>query len=313
MATVSCRIALADLCISAALLLAATRVQAQTTVLRIDPHQTDAAIRMVRGPHIALYDHQATQATPPRLLLFLAGTRARTESSLGLDTAFSHWGFHAISLDYENNVVAVSCAHSADISCFDRYRQTIIRGAAGSEKIQVDAANSILNRFEKLLVYLVKHDPTGGWDDFVANGKPIWSRIVVAGHSQGSGHAAYLGKMFAVDRVLMFSGPQDYLDDLHEPAPWQSRPSATPASRIFAFLNLKDEFNEQHQIANCSVLMNLSSEQAKQETAMVAPGETIQGSPRILVNDIATKDHHNSTLLPEFENVWKYMATADVH
>lgn len=286
---------------------------AQTTVLRVDPHDTDVSIETVHGPHLAVYDRQALKAAQPRLLLFLVGTHAKAEGTLKLDTAFSRGGFHAISLDYENNVVTVICAHSEDAGCFDRYRQTIVTGASGSEKIQVDPANSILNRFDKLLAYLVEHDPTGGWDDFFANGKPVWSRIVIAGHSQGSGHAAFIGKMFAVERVLILSGPQDFLDDLHEPAPWQSRPSATPATRIFAFLNLKDEFNEQHQVANCSVLMNLSPEQVKQETAMVQPGESIQGSPRILVNDIATKDHHNSTVLPEFENVWKYMATTDVH
>lgn len=313
MARFRSRFHLALLCITGQLLMATALCVAQTTVLRVDPRDTDASIETVHGPNLAVYDRQALQAAQPRLLLFLVGTHAKPEGTLKLDTAFSRWGFHAISLDYENNVVTVICAHSKDADCFDRYRQTIVTGASGSEKIQVDPANSILNRFDKLLAYLVKHDPTGGWDDFVANGKPLWSRIVVAGHSQGSGHAAYLGKMFAVDRVLIFSGPQDFLDDLHEPAPWQSGPSATSPARIFAFLNLKDEFNEQHQIANCSVLMNLSPEQAKQETAMVEPGEAIEGNPRILVNDIATKDHHNSTLLPEFENVWKYMATTDVH
>ncbi len=59
--------------------------------------------------------------------------------------------------------------------------------------------------------------------------------------------------------------------------------------------------------------MNLSPEQAKQETPMLEPGETIQGRPRILVNDIATKDHHSSTLLPEFENVWRYMAATNAY
>lgn len=302
---------LAHVCISAALL-TATSLQAQTTVLRIDPHQTDPTIETVHGPHIALYDPQAMRAAPPRLFLFLVGTKGKAEGSLGLDTAFTHWGFHAISLDYEDNVVAVSCAHSTDISCFDHYRKTIITGAPGSEKVQVDPANSILNRFDKLLVYLVKNDPAGGWDQFVANGQPVWSRIVVAGHSQGAGHAAYLGKMFAVDRVLMFSGPQDFLDDLHQPAPWQSGASATSPDRFFAFLNLKDPFNVEHQIANCTVLMNISAEQAKRETAMVQPGETIPDDPRILINDVTTGPH-GTTLLPRFENVWKYMVTAAVH
>ncbi len=271
-------------------------------VLRVDPQQTDAAIEEVQGPHIALYDPQVASAH--RLFLFVVGTGSKAESSLPIDSAFAKWGYHAISLDYEDKVPAVACAHGLDIACFDHYRDAIITGAAVSDKISVDRANSILNRLQKLLVYLVKQDPDGGWGEFVDNGQPVWSRIVVAGHSQGSGHAAYLGKMFKVDKVLMFSGPQDYLDDLDKPAPWQAGPSATPPSRFFAFLNVNDPFNVHHQIANCSVLMDLK----KPETLMVEPGQVIEESYQILVNS-ETERAHGSTLLLKFENVWKYLAT----
>lgn len=278
-------------------------LRAAPKVLRIDPQQTDPAIESVHGPHLALYDSQA--ASIHRLFVFLPGTRARAEGSLAIDSAFAGWGYHAIALDYENNVITVACAHSQDSACFDHYREAIVTGAPESEKISVSPANSILNRLEKLLLYLVKTDPTGGWDEFVEAGKPAWSRIVVAGHSQGSGHAAYIGKSFPVDKVLIFSGPQDYLDDLGEPAPWEAEPSATPLSRYFAFLNENDPYNVHHQIANCAVLMGL----AKPETLMVAPGQEIRGNYQILINN-ETERPHGSTLLPEFENVWKYLAAA---
>lgn len=281
-------------------------LHAAVKVLRVDPHQTDPAIVTVHGPHIAVYDPQA--ASRHLLFLFLVGTRGKAAGSVKIDSAFARWGFHAISLDYEDNVIAVSCAHSLDSTAFGRYREAIVTGAPVSSKIKVDPANSILNRFQKLLVYLVKHDPDGGWGQFVANGQPIWSRIIVAGHSQGAGHAAYIGKMFRVDRVLMFSGPQDYMDDLHRPAPWQARKSATPPSRFFAFLNLQDPFNVHHQIANCMLLMEMS----KPETLMVKPGKVIHGDYQILINNFPTKKHHGSTLFPQFENVWKYMATTSI-
>jgi hypothetical protein len=274
-------------------------------VLRIDPHQVDPSVEQVHGPHVAVYDPQAVSSH--RLLVFLVGTGEKAESSLAMDNAFAKWGYHAISLDYENSVLAVSCAHSPDSACFDHYRDAIVRGTPGSDKVHVDFANSILNRLQTLLRYLGKQDPGGGWGDFIENGQPAWSRIVVAGHSQGAGHAGYIGKLFAVDRVLMFSGPQDYLDDLEKPAPWQQLPSATSSSRFFAFLNRNDPFNVHHQIANCSVLMGLSNPQAP----TVQPGDDIHGSYQILINE-ETRQPHGSTILPEFENVWKYMATAPV-
>jgi hypothetical protein len=288
---------------TALVLLFALQVHAEIRVLRVDPHQTDPAIATVHGPHIAVYDPQA--ASRHKLLLFLPGTGAKAAGSLQLDSAFARWGFHAISLDYEDNVIAVSCAHSMDPTAFGRYRDAIVTGASVSNQVKVNRANSILNRFTRLLVYLTAHNPGGGWGEFLSHGQPVWSRIIVAGHSQGAGHAAYIGKLFRVDRVLMFSGPQDYMDKLHRPAPWQAKRSATPASRYFAFLNLKDPFNVHHQIANCMMLMKM----ARPKFLMVRPGEAIRGHYQILVNNYPTRHHHASTLFPQFANVWKYMAT----
>jgi hypothetical protein len=292
---------MAAACISVAL--GCVNLRAEVKVLRIAPEQTDADVAAVHGPHIAVYDPQV--ASNHRLFVFLVGTGAKAESSLTIDSAFAGWGYRAISLDYENTVLAASCVHSTDIACFDDYREAIVTGAPVSAKITVDRANAILNRLQKLLVYLAQHDPEGGWGEFVADGKPDWSRIVIAGHSQGSGHAAYIGKMFRVDRVLMFSGPQDFLEGFDKPAPWQARASATPPSRYFAFLNENDPFNVHHQIANCAELMGLSNP----ETLTVDSGGEISGEHQILINDLTTGPH-GSTLRPQFEKVWKYMVTA---
>lgn len=289
-----------------ALIIGSVALHAQAKVLRIDPHQVDPAIKTVLSPHIAIYDPQV--ASNHRLFLFLAGTNDNPETGLGIDTTFAAWGYHAISLDYENTVLAASCGRTTDDTACGRYREAIVTGASVSDMIKVDPANSILNRFQTLLEYLVKNDPAGGWKEFISDGKPDWSRIIVAGHSQGSGHGAYIAKLFKVDRVLMFSGPQDYNVALDKPAPWQARPGATPPSRFFAFLNQQDPYNVQHQIANCMTLMDLS----KPETLMVTPGEAIHGGHQILVNDFPTDKHHGSTLFPQFASVWQYMATTPV-
>lgn len=277
--------------------------RAEDKVLRIDPPQTDAAIESVHGPHLALSDPDVP--SNHRLLLYFVGTGAHAEGSLAVARAFAGLGYHVIALDYENSVVAASCVHSSDSACFDAYRAAIVSGTPGSDKIHVDFSNSILNRFDKLLAYLAKEDAAGGWDEFFTDGKPAWSRVVLAGHSQGSGHAAYIAKLYSVDKVLMFSGPQDYLSDLDQPAPWESRPSATPPSRFYAFLNLNDPFNERHQLASCEVLMHLS----RPQPLLVEPGQTISGTHQILVTDTDPKHAHNSTVSPQFENVWEYLGT----
>lgn len=276
---------------------------AQVKVLRVDPGQTDPAIATVHGPNLAVYD----PAVPARhrLILFLVGTGGKAAGSQKLDSIFAEWGYHAISLDYENNILAASLSHSLDRSSFDRYRSAIVTGGAVNDKASVSQANSILNRFQKMLVYLAAHDPGAGWDEFLTNGSPVWSRVMVAGHSQGTGHAAYIGKLFSVDRVLLFSGPQDYLDNFNQPAPWQAKPGATDPSRFFAFLSTNDPFNVHHQIANCMALMQLP----KPETLAVKPGDAIHGDYQIFINNAPAKQAHGSTLLPQFTNVWQYMVT----
>ena len=276
---------------------------AQVKALYVKPEQTDPAIQTVHGPNLAAYDPRANPKH--RLLLFMNGTGAKATNDLGLVRIFAGWGYHAISLDYENGVLTASLAHGTNSTVFDKYRQAIVTGAPVSDKIKVDPANSILNRFQKLLVYLAAHDPDGGWDEFVQDGKPVWDRIIVAGHSQGSGHAAYIGKIFSVDRVLIFSGPQDYLDDLHQSAPWQGGASATPPGRFFAFLSLNDPFNVNHQEANCAMLMQL----AKPETLAVQPGEPVHGNCQILINDVPKKRAHGSTISSAYTNAWQYMLT----
>ncbi|MFP5233971.1 MAG: BPSS1187 family protein [Acidobacteriota bacterium] len=275
---------------------------AQLKVLRIDPRETNSAIEGVHGPHLALYDPRIP--SQHRLFVFLPGTGGKAEGAMPIAGAFAHWGYHSIALDYEDNVVAVTCARSTDAACFDHYRKAIVTGASVSHKIRVNRANSILSRLQALLAYLALHDPAGGWQEFLSHDQPAWKRIVIAGHSQGSGHAAYIGKLFAVDRVLMFSGPQDFLVTLNKPAPWLLRHSATPPSRYFAFLNWKDPFDVHHQIANCMALMDLTAA----ETQVVEAGKPIEGRRQILITKLLTPNPHGSTVQPRFSNVWRYMA-----
>ncbi|HTV42183.1 MAG TPA: hypothetical protein VMF08_16550 [Candidatus Sulfotelmatobacter sp.] len=284
-------------------------VRAQVKVMRVAPGQTDPAIATVHGPHIALYDPGV--ASNHRLFFFIGGTGSNPAGSLPIDRTFAKSGFHVVSIDYENNLITTALAHSHDPSAFGHYRDAIVTGAPVSDRIKVDPANSILNRFQKLLIYLAQHDPKGGWNEFIneKNGKPAWDRIVVGGHSQGSGHAAYIGKLFHVDRVLMFSGPQDYMDDLHQPAPWLGEASATPPSRFFAFLSQNDPFNIHHQLANCAVLMHLTDPDTKTWTAR--PGESVKGAGgdyQIFVNDAPKIIAHGSTLSIVYANVWEYMS-----
>jgi hypothetical protein len=287
------------------LLLISIGCQAQTDgsakLLLVNPTETDAAIETVHGPHIALYN---TKVAPVHKLFFMIiGTGGFATGAKEIDSIATTMGYHAISIDYRNNVITIVCNNSPDSACFDHFRQEIMFGTPVSDSVNVDSANSIINRFTKLLAYLVKADAKGGWGEYYKNGTIQWDKVVVGGHSQGAGHAAYIGQRYKVNRVLMFSGPQDYRVAFNSPALWLSKKSATPVSKYYAFLHINDPYNVKRQLADCAAVMH----SALPDSVMVKPGVQLNTNRHILVNDLQNVNAHMSTLRPEFMNVYEYM------
>lgn len=275
-------------------------LHAQVKVITAHPDKISPGIEEVHSANIALYN--PTAHPQHKLILMIQGTGGSAAGMRSIDSIFATFGFNVISIDYKNNVISTVCLHSKDSACADKFRNEIITGDPVSNVVEVDSNNSILNRFRTFLAYLSKTDLKGGWDNFIHHGEPVWNNIIVAGHSQGAGHAAYLGKLFPLDRVLIFSGPQDYLEDLHMPAPWLSMYSSTPPDKYFAFLNLHDPFKITNQLSNCEKIMQLQ----EPDTLTIHPGIPIQGHHQILITT-ESHDPHSSTIFPQYRNVWAYM------
>ena len=282
------------------LFLAATAF-AQVKVQSVTPSATQAGLKTIHSPHIALQppagmDHH-------RLMIMIGGTGSSAAGFRTFDSCFAAMGYHVISPDYLNNVITTVCSESEDSACFDNFRQEIMFGTAVSDKVAVDSANSLVHRISALLVYLAKNDPDGGWKQFLKKGQPRWDKIIAAGHSQGAGHAAYFGKKFRMRGVFMFSGPQDYLQYFNSPAHWQGESSRTPLRRYYAFLHVQDPFNYLYQVQNVSLI----NHQPVTDTTMVQPGMPVHSKNNILVTNIDKKDKHSSTINTDFIEVWRYM------
>lgn len=292
------RIWKASVLLSATWLLAAT-AYAQVKVQLIDPAATQAGIQTVHSPHMAM--QPATGTNQHRLLLMIPGTGGAAVNMRSFDSCFAAMGYYVISLDYMNNVITTVCSKSEDSTCFDHFRQEIMFGTPVSDKVAVDSINSIVHRVTALLKYLAGKD--AGWKTFLKQGTPAWDKIVVAGHSQGAGHAAFMGKHFRMGGVLLFSGPQDYLQQFHRPAGWQWEHGLTPVGRYYAFLHVRDPYVFDYQAQDVAAVIR----PAAADTTMVSPGVTVAGKRQILVTDIDRKDTHGSTLSTEFVPVWRYM------
>ena len=222
------------------IIVAFSSIKAQVDTFFIDPINTDPGYEFDEDPHMVAINNQENN---DRLFLFLGGTRAVTRSYRTITQFVAGLGFDVINLSYKNEVPAALLANDPDRFVFNKFREEVCYGTSQSDDVEVDTLNSIYLRTVRLLNYLKDNLPSRNWDQYFLDGSSIldWSKIAVGGHSQGAGHACYFGKVNAVERVLMFSGPNDFSTFYDESAPWLSLPGATNVNRQFAYLSVLDE------------------------------------------------------------------------
>jgi len=193
-------------------------------------------------------DHRAHWAylqpgVKPRgqLLVYLPGTHNSGKAENAFNSFAAQQGYHVLSLSYICGISVAIFRKSPDPKAFLKGRKNIIYGTAPIAELQVDPANSILNRLVKALSYLDKAYPKEGWGAYLNKDQLVWSKLAFAGLSQGGGHACLLGKQHGVARVVMFGSPKDYSLYFKRPADWLSMPSQTPITCFFCFNHSLDE------------------------------------------------------------------------
>ena len=207
---------------------------------RVTPSETDAAITRFNEPHYIIFD--STRARSADLLLFMTGTGGNPENVSDFLEVAAGQGYRVIALAYNDvpAVVAV-CPRDPDPGCSAKVRQKRIFGDNVTNLIDDSPAESIVNRLVKLLVKLDHDHPAEGWSEYLVGDKPRWERIVVSGHSQGAGMAAYIAQRNRVARVVLFSSPWDYYGRTQQIAPWVlDGPRATPSDLWFGAYHEKE-------------------------------------------------------------------------
>jgi hypothetical protein len=191
-------------------------------------------------PNKLNYARHAVKAGP--LLLFLPATGAAPQDYQEFLSTASSAGFSVLALDYWNRGKSVTRTCRGNAECYTKLQQNRFTGTHPSRFSRVDAANSILSRFKAALEYLQDHDPKGDWGRYMneATFNIHWSRIVLAGHSQGGGESAFISHYHRVEGVLMFSSPVETYDDVS--ASWMETPGATPVSRMYGLDSTTDMY-----------------------------------------------------------------------
>lgn len=215
--------------------------------LEVRPGSADPGISAFDYPHRVLYDRQHRDGD---LLVFLVGTTERPGPGpqAFLRTALAQ-GYRVIDLVYISYpAVSQVCARERlrdDPGCAAHFRQRRLYGDIAFAGIPDRPADAIVVRLGKLLRYLVRTDPDGGWDRYLEDGSPRWSRIAIAGQSQGGGMAEYLGKRERLARVLAFSGGWDHAMPDGSPAAWYADAPATPPGCWYYAYHVEERFASQ--------------------------------------------------------------------
>lgn len=201
--------------------------------LRVAPQTLDERVAAGDPPHWLSFD---PAAGPQPLLVWLTGTGGMPYP--GPQPFFQtarEQGYRVVSMSFHStpavSQVCVGQLLRRDPDCAAQFRQQRVFGDAPTAPIADQEQDAIVPRLTRLLQHLAHSEPEGDWAQYLDGDGLRWSRIVLAGQSQGGGMAAYLAQQREVGGVLMFSGGWDHGAPDGQLASWYRRPSRTPAAR----------------------------------------------------------------------------------
>lgn len=190
---------------------------------------------------VAVDDHVPSNG---ELFLFLPGTGGQPDCCQYLLETAAQTGFLAIGLTYDNTeAVGKICENNQ--MCYTDVRHDDFDGSTPSSDADITPADSIQSRLVDMLRYLAARHPSQGWSRFFAGSAPLWSKMVVAGHSQGGGDAAFIAKIRDVEGVVMLSSDVDSTaTDPPVAATYLTTGHLTPLDRYVGFDHTRDPFND---------------------------------------------------------------------
>jgi hypothetical protein len=282
-----------------------TRVSSASAHLRFTLPTSSGTAYSPNNPNLA---DRTIRKSP--MVLFLAATRARPMDYRSFISTAAGAGYHVLALDYTNTGRSVQATCRAKAACYTAVQRNRLDGSHSSAFSSVRPADSILARLRSALRYLRANDPNGGWGRYL-NGSTInWSRIVVAGHSQGGGESAYISHLHKVRGALMFASPVETTNGVA--ASWMHKPGKTSASRLYAFDSDNDMFFS--KIRGSWTMLGMDTFGAPQT---IVAGEPLHSHELLSARDIGNKhESHSRTItdntprshgVPVFRSVWKWM------
>lgn len=286
----------------------------------LPPGDTNSALTQWSEPHIVCAPGESNRRG--ELFIFLPGTGATPDYYTHLVDAAAEAGLHAIALRYPNDRSAniQICPRDPDDDCHELLRREITQGQGVSENVVVDAANSVEGRLQSALAHLTAQAPAEGWGDFLQGEAIRWDAVVIAGHSQGGGHAVYLAYQHRVHHAIAFAWADVRKGDL---APWLlEQASTTPPGSYYLFWHEGDRSVARYQPA----LMTALGLDAYGAPAVVDGNTPPYGDAHALIATHPAPDGqlaHNTHVadvalvfdpdgIPIYKAAWQYLLTLEM-
>lgn len=191
-----------------------------TSMATIDPLDTNGVVWFDRA--VVAYEPDFIPAEPKLIVIFGGHTGPDPTNYAAFQEYAASQGFHSIAIDYDYQY-EIGGQPSLDpghiCGCYDNcyswlnqmISETVTNAPSG---LPGPSLYPVKDRIKSVVNYLITHGtPSGGWNNFVSGNNIVWGKLVLAGLSRGAILAARLAKFHSVDRLLMFSGPNDDLSD----------------------------------------------------------------------------------------------------
>lgn len=284
----------------------------------ISPATADPNIKSFLAAHfISVYEGATLKNA---LFVFIPGTWRAPSECRAIARKAASLGYHVISLSYPNNVAGNPlCADTDDITCHRRARQETIDGVDRHPSVNVDVNNSILNRLTKMLLHMSKTYPAQNWGQYLSSGQVNWSKVIVAGHSQGGSLAGVIGKMYPVKKVIMIS-MMDFLNSGKIPD-WLTQ--AQNKEKYYAITSTKDELVPYNKVAAGWSAMGMTSYGPAVNVELTAPPYQSTHTLITTADPVTTlvDKYHNGTAIDTYipkdaggkyiyDAAWTYMLDA---
>jgi len=191
----------------------------------------------------------------------------------------------------------------------------------GQPYVNSNPADAVTRRISMMLQYLAANENVNGtdWSEYLSGTTPVWSKIVLAGHSQGGDMATFTAYNHAVLRAINVSGPPQAtpVDGVEQGAPYLAGARQTGLSGIYAFVSVNDTRYIQGVYAAVWQQLGFTAANNDAEEKLDLPGATVGMNCNVGVPShnfsssapTARGTGHDDTLYPWFEDIYEFMLT----